>query len=114
MDNYIVNAVIITGDRAKLNQNANSFHVDHGLLADMEDPYYVCQFITQFPENHGLEIVDINAIDPDFFMSSVNALVSVENFNKWTPEMIDFWNNTSLEKAEPFLMSKEDLLSKSI
>ena len=109
MGHFIVNSVQISGDRANLNENANPNHARWGLIMDMEDGYYICQFVTQFPD-HGLKIVDAS----DDETREVNATVSVENYNKWTPEMISFWNNTSTVVAKPFMMSKSDLLSRSV
>ena len=109
MKHFIVNSVQISGDRAKLNKNADPNHAQWGLIMDMEDGYYISQFVTQFPD-HGLKIVDAS----DDETREVNATVSVENYNKWTPEMISFWDNTSTVVAKPFMMSKSDLLSRSV
>ena len=110
MEHFIVNSVQISGDRANLNENADPNHAQWGLIMDMEDGYYISQFVTQFPENHGLKIVDVSGDET----REVNATVSVENYNKWTPEMINFWDNTSTDVAKPFMMSKSDLLSRSV
>ena len=114
MEHFIVNAVEISGDRAKLNQNADSNHAQWGMIMDMEDGYYISQFVTMFPKNHGLKIVDVSSDDPGWLTREVHATVSVENYNQWTPEMINFWKNTSTEVAKPFMMSKSDLLSRSV
>ena len=114
MEHFIVNSVEISGDRANLNQNADPNHARWGLIMDMEDGYYICQFVTQFPEKHGLKIVDVSSDDPGWLTREVYATVSVENYNNWTPEMINFWRNTSTEVAKPFMMSKSDLLSRSV
>ena len=110
MEHFIVNSVQISGDLANLKQNADPNHAQCGLIMDMEDGYYISQFVTQFPENHGLKIVDVS----DDETQEVNATVSVENYNKWTAEMINFWDNTSTVVAKPFMMSKSDLLSRSV
>ena len=114
MEHFIVNAVEIVGDRSKLNPNANPNHALWGMIMDMEDAYYVCQFVTLFPENHGLKIVDVSSDDPGWLTREVHASVTVENYNQWTPEMISFWGNTSTEVAKPFMMDKSDLLSRSV
>ena len=114
MEHFIVNAVEISGDRAKLNQDADPIHAQWGMIMDMEDGYYICQFVTLFPENHGLKIIDVSSDDPDWYFQEVHATVSVENYNNWTPEMINFWRNTSTPVAKPFMMSKSDLLSRSV
>ena len=113
MEHFIVNAVEITGDRSKLNLNADPNHAQWGMVMDMEDGYYISQFVTLFP-NHGLKIVDVSSNDPDFYYQEVHASVSVENYNKWSDEMISFWDNTSTEVAKPFMMSKSDLLLRSV
>ncbi len=109
MEHFIVNSVQISGDRANLKQNANPNHAQWGLIMDMEDGYYISQFVTQFPD-HGLKITDVSFDD----IREVEASVSVENYNKWTPEMISFWDNTSTAVAKPFMMSKSDLLLRSV
>ena len=114
MEHFIVNSVQISGNRANLNENADPNHAQWGLIMDMEDGYYISQFVTQFPENHGLKIVDVSSDDPGWLTREVNATVSVENYNKWTPEMISFWDNTSTVVAKPFMMSKSDLLTRSV
>ena len=114
MEHFIVNAVEISGDRSKLNEKADPDHAQWGLIMDMEDGYYICQFVTQFPENHGLKIEDVSSDDPGWLTREVYASVSVENYNNWTPEMIKFWRNTSTVVAKPFMMSKSDLLSRSV
>ena len=114
MEHFIVNSVQISGNRANLNENADPNHAQWGLIMDMEDGYYISQFVTMFPENHGLKIVDVSSDDPGWLTHILNATVSVENYNKWTPEMISFWDNTSTVVAKPFMMSKSDLLSRSV
>jgi hypothetical protein len=110
MEHFICNSIEIAGDRANLKSTANHDR----MIMDMEDGYYISQFVTLFPENHGLKIIDVSSDDPDWLTREVHATVSVENYNHWTPEMINFWSNTSTKVAKPFMMPKEDLLSRSV